>query len=222
MKLLTVLLVSASLLYASSNIEGTYKKSGSTIIVEKMKYENKDINVKIFTKTCKRGYEFGLYKIKTNTYEFAEGLYESGSTLELTLTFGKNGLDAKAYSALTNFNPCVDSSDYLNISGHYKKTPQKKSVSSGTKMTDDEYLAYKHTYPQYAAADKQLNQTFSKLRMGMNNTQKNELKNNQNTWIVSRDQRLFEAGPKGSQAYIDLLIQLTTERTNYLQSLLKQ
>lgn len=90
--------------------------------------------------------------------------------------------------------------------------------SKNSKMSDTEYLNYKQINPEYALADKELNQAFSALRKRLNESDKNKLKAEQNTWILYRDKQLIKMGQKGTKSYMDGLIQMTHERTQYLKN----
>jgi len=103
--------------------------------------------------------------------------------------------------------------------GKWKKISAFTFDSTHAKLSDDEYLALKQMNPAYAIADMELNKAFSALRKTLSSEGKGQLKNDQKSWLQARDQKLMVSSQKGSQPYINKLIQLTQERTTYLRSL---
>lgn len=99
-------------------------------------------------------------------------------------------------------------------------TDQKISnvhVSTQVKLTDSEYIAIKANNPQYAKADKQLNQAFSTLYKSLSDADKQQLKNDQNQWIVSRDKIAYSTGQKSSNSYAQSLIDQSHKREEVLR-----
>lgn len=90
--------------------------------------------------------------------------------------------------------------------------------SSTAKLSDSEYLEIKKISPEYASADAELGKAFSMIRKTLSPEQKEQLKLDEMNWIDSRDQQLQGVGEKGSQEYINSLIQLTQERTQFLKN----
>lgn len=93
--------------------------------------------------------------------------------------------------------------------------------NSSAKLTDSEYEYIKKNSPEYASSDAELSRTYAKLKKSLNLKQKEDLKDEQVKWIGFRDQKVYEAGKKGSQRYIDALIRLTKERIAYLNTVAK-
>lgn len=94
--------------------------------------------------------------------------------------------------------------------------------SSVANLSDQEYLALKNISPEYASSDAELGKAFSTIRKSLTPPQKEQLKADEMSWIESRDQQLQSSGEKGSQEYINALIGMTQERTEYLKNYLPQ
>lgn len=103
--------------------------------------------------------------------------------------------------------------------GKWKKMNSFEFDSTSAKLSDAEYLALKRMSSAYSTTDSELNKAFSALRKTLSSEGKEQLKNDQKHWIQTRDQKLISSSQKGSQAYINKLIQLSQERTTYLRSL---
>lgn len=99
------------------------------------------------------------------------------------------------------------------------ETEEPVANLKSSKMSDLDYLKYKKNYPEFAQADSELCKAFSRAIKTVGTAEKKELKADQNRWIVSRDKRLAETAEPFSKGYVDLLVQLTKERSNYFNSM---
>lgn len=90
--------------------------------------------------------------------------------------------------------------------------------SSVSNLSDQEYLALKNISPEYASSDAELCKAFSAMRKTLTSEQKKQLKTDEKNWIESRDQQLLSIGKKASQGYINALIAMTQERTEFLKN----
>ncbi len=83
-------------------------------------------------------------------------------------------------------------------------------------INDEEYSELKRISPAYANADNQLNQAFSKLRKELTASNREKLKQDQIRWIDKRNKQAYNVGEKGSEAYIQSLIEQSNQREQEL------
>ncbi len=138
----------------------------------------------------------------------------------------KNGDNAKfvvAFIVNTAYVKVLEQSDHCGLTGYFggewKKVSSADFDTTSEKLSDSEYVTLKLMSTAYATADGELNTAFRLLKNTLTSEGKEQLKNDQKNWIQLRDRQLIASSKKGSQAYIAKLIQLTRERTNYLNSL---
>lgn len=85
-----------------------------------------------------------------------------------------------------------------------------------TDINDEEYLALKSISPAFSSADQKLNQAFSKLRKVLSASDQEKLKKDQNKWINQRNKQAYSTGVKGSEAYIQSLVEQNNQREKVL------
>jgi LSD1 subclass zinc finger protein len=119
-------------------------------------------------------------------------------------------VEMAAPAATPVVEPATEATNEMQNSGNFD--------SSIAKLSDGEYLEIKKMSPEYGSADAELGKTFSMVRKMLSPEQKEQLKLDEMNWIESRDQQLQGMGKKGSQEYINSLIQLTQERTQFLKN----
>lgn len=88
--------------------------------------------------------------------------------------------------------------------------------TKSTDINDEEYLALKSISPAFANADQKLNQAFSKLRKELSASDRERLKKDQIKWIDQRNKEAYNMGAKGSETYIQSLIEQSNQREKVL------
>jgi uncharacterized protein YecT (DUF1311 family) len=134
---------------------------------------------------------------------------------EAALQKSKERADAAALKSAWESVPADEKKDE-DQEQNFKKFNDKYS-----KISDSEYLSLKKQHPEYSLVDGELSRAFSALRKTLSKEEKQKLKIDQLKWIDTRDQKASNAGSKGTDAYVNALIQITKERVEYLQSVIE-
>lgn len=226
-----------------NDIYGVYKKNGAIITIQKEKGKDgySDSAIYIKSAACSYGISMSSSEIKSNRYILEEGLFQGRLSREIVLTFTKEGLKADVEPLFPNISGCQNENDYVVLSGHYNKVakvsaqqvdasevlesiplPKSNYDNNKVKLTDNEYLSIKSISPLYVKADKQLNQAFSKLIKELSVSDRERLKKDQNKWIDKRNKQAYNVGLKGSEAYIQSLIEQSNQREKDLLSVIHQ
>jgi uncharacterized protein YecT (DUF1311 family) len=134
---------------------------------------------------------------------------------DAALQKSKEQVDAAALKSAWESVPADEKKDE-DQEQNFKKFNDKYS-----KISDSEYLSLKKQHPEYSLVDGELSRAFSALRKTLSKQEKQKLKIDQLKWIDTRDQKASNAGSKGTDAYVNALIQITKERVEYLQSVIE-
>lgn len=97
-------------------------------------------------------------------------------------------------------------------------TPVSTTFSGSKNINDEEYRELKKISPAFTDADRRLNQAFSKLKNMLSASDREKLKQDQIRWIDKRNKQAYNAGSKGSKAYIQSLIEQSYQREQELWS----
>jgi uncharacterized protein YecT (DUF1311 family) len=85
-------------------------------------------------------------------------------------------------------------------------------------MSDEEYRQYLGESLDFRTADKNMNYIYNQLMSVLDESGKNDLREDQKKWVIKRDNEAFSEAPKGVDVYFNSLIKLTQERKSELES----
>jgi uncharacterized protein YecT (DUF1311 family) len=92
------------------------------------------------------------------------------------------------------------------------------TFSYSTSISDEDYKSLKKMSSAFSDVDQKMTQTYNKLFSSLSSDAKALLTDDQKQWVNQRDSEAMQFGKKGTQSYIDKLIQLTEKRTQELQA----
>lgn len=91
------------------------------------------------------------------------------------------------------------------------------TFSYSTYISDEDYKSLKKMSSTFSDVDQKMTQTYNKLYSSLSSDAKALLTDDQKQWVNQRDSEAMQFGKKGTQSYIDKLIQLTEKRTQELK-----
>lgn len=90
------------------------------------------------------------------------------------------------------------------------------------RVTSEEYKQYIETIPELKKADEKLNTIYKKLMSALKDpSEKKFLQKEQLEWLKTREDAALAAGPKGSEEFINTLINFTIQRSTILEERLQ-